>query len=81
MWSLLDKSLKIIKKNELKKQIQIKKEIKGFTKFYTFLIQVTSFEDLDLHKKYNFLTYLVKEIDITGSGSSFDIKGKVSATN
>lgn len=81
MWSLLDKSLKIIKKNELKKQIQIKKEIKGFIKFYTFLIQVTSFEDLDLHKKYNFLTYLVKEIDITGSGSSFDIKGKVSATN
>lgn len=81
MWSILDKSLKVISQFDLKKQIEIKKAIKKFIRFYTFLIQVTSFEDVDLHKKYNYLTYLVKEIDITGGGNGFDIEGKVSASN
>ena len=36
-------------------------------------IQATSFENLDLHKKYNFLSYLIREIEITSGGNDFDI--------
>ena len=81
MWSLLDKSLQIINKhNELEKQ-EIRATIKRFLRFYSFLIQATCFESVDLHKKYNFLTYLVKEIEVGGSGNDFNIADKITASH
>ncbi len=81
MWSLLDKALKeIYKHNELEK-LEIRATIKRFLRFYSFLIQATCFESIALHQKYNFLTYLVKEIDIGGSGNDFDIADKITASN
>ncbi len=55
--------------------------IKRFIRFYSFLIQATCYENVDLHKKYNFLTYLVKEIEIGGGGNDFDISDKITASN
>ncbi|MDR1099981.1 MAG: hypothetical protein LBL28_05805, partial [Treponema sp.] len=43
-------------------------------------IQATSFEDIDLHKKYNFLSYLIKEIEIRSGGNDFDIADKITVT-
>lgn len=80
MWSLLDRSLQIIKKQEMNEQKIIRAAIKRFQKFYSFIIQATSFEDIDLHKKYNFLMYLVKEIEITG-GPNFDVADKITASD
>ncbi|MBQ3169735.1 MAG: type I restriction endonuclease subunit R, partial [Clostridia bacterium] len=73
MWSLLDKSLKIINTFEVLEKMEIRATIKRFIRFYSFLIQATCYESVDLHKKYNFLSYLVKEIEIGGGGNDFDI--------
>jgi type I restriction enzyme R subunit len=80
MESLLDKALRLIYKYPINEQYGIKMAIRGFLRFYCFLIQVTSFEDQDLHKKYNFLYYLIKEIEITSGGNDFDIADKITVT-
>ena len=81
MWALLDKSLKAIYKFPDLEKAEIKAIIKRFIRFYSFLIQATCYENVDLHKKYNFLTYLVKEIEIGGGGNDFDIADKITASN
>lgn len=81
MWSLLDKSLKIINKYPDLEKLEIRATIRRFIRFYSFLIQATCFESVDLHKKYNFLTYLVKEIEVGGGGNDFDIADKITASN
>lgn len=81
MWSLLDKSLQIINKYSDLEKLEIRATIKRFIRFYSFLIQATCFESVDLHKKYNFLTYLVKEIEVGGNGNDFDIADKITASN
>jgi type I restriction enzyme R subunit len=80
MESLLDNSLRLIYKYPVNEQYEIKAAIRGFLRFYCFLIQATSFEDQDLHKKYNFLSYLIKEIEITSGGNDFDIADKITVT-
>lgn len=81
MWSLLDKSLQITNKFGPLEKMEIRATIKRFIRFYSFLIQATCFENVDLHKKYNFLSYLVKEIEIGGGGNDFDIADKITASN
>lgn len=81
MWSLLDSALQIINKNTDLVKLEIRATIKRFIRVYSFLIQATCFENVDLHKKYNFLTYLVKEIEIGGGGNDFDIADKITASN
>jgi len=78
---LLDKSLQIINKAPVLEKMEIRATIKRFIRFYSFLIQATCYENVDLHKKYNFLTYLVKEIEIGGGGNDFDIADKITASN
>lgn len=81
MWSLLDQSLQIINKESDLIKLEIRATIKRFIRFYSFLIQATCFESVDLHKKYNFLSYLVKEIEISSGGNDFDIADKITASN
>ncbi|MFV0519327.1 MAG: type I restriction endonuclease subunit R, partial [Lachnospirales bacterium] len=81
MWSLLDKSIKIINQFTEIEKMEIKAIIKRFIRFYSFLIQATCFESVSLHKKYNFLSYLVKEIEVSGGGNDFDIADKITASN
>ncbi|GMO43760.1 MAG: DEAD/DEAH box helicase family protein [Treponemataceae bacterium] len=80
MEALLDKALRLIYKHPVEEQYEIRSSIRGFLRFYCFLIQATSFEDIDLHKKYNFLLYLIKEIEITSGGNDFDIADKITVT-
>lgn len=81
MWGLLDRSLKNITKREEKDQEIIKKDIKKFLKGYCFLIQATAYENLELHKRYNFLSYLVKELNPGGGGNNFDIADKITVSD
>lgn len=81
MWSLLDKSLQIINRFPELEKMEVRATIKRFLRFYCFLIQATCFESVDLHKKYNFLSYLAKEIEIGGGGNDFDIADKITASN
>jgi type I restriction enzyme R subunit len=52
-----------------------------FVRFYEFLLQVSSFSDVDLHKKYNFIVWLLPYLKIGKSGSGFDLKGMIDANN
>lgn len=81
MWSLLDKSVQIVNRFSEIEKAEIKSTIKRFIRFYSFLIQATCFESVSLHKKYNFLSYLVKEIEIGGGGNDFDIADKITVSN
>ena len=81
MWSLLDKALRKITARPENEQKAIKGKITSFLKGYCFLIQATAYENLDLHKRYNFLAYLVREIKPGGSGNNFDIADKITVSD
>lgn len=55
-------------------------DIRHFIRFYEFLIQVSCFEDVELHKKYNFLNYLISYIKINHPGGGYNLDGKIKAT-
>lgn len=63
------------------KQAEIVAMMRHFVRFYEFLLQVSCFEDVDLHKKYNFITYLLAYINIKHPGGGFNLDGKIKATN
>ena len=54
--------------------------IRHFIRFYEFLIQVTCFEDVELHKKYNFLSALHSYLKMTLPGGGFNINGLIEAS-
>lgn len=60
----LQKSKKLIEHYEYNTQRQCVADMRSFVRFYEFLLQVSSFEDTDLHKKYNFVSYLLAYINI-----------------
>ena len=75
------KAKNLIEKRELSQQAEIVLLMRSFVRFYEFLLQVSSFEDVDLHKKYNFITYLLSYINIKHPGGGFNLDGKIKATN
>ena len=81
MWSLLGKSLRIINENDDLIKLEIRSTIRRFLRFYSFVIQATRYQDVILHKKYNFLSYLIKEIEIGKMGNDFDIADKITVVN
>jgi len=81
MWALLDSALKRIQKLPELKQMEIKITTRRFLKGYCFLIQSTAYENLDFHKRYNYLSYLVKELNPGGGGNNFDIADKITVSD
>ncbi len=81
MWSLLDNALQKIKTKPLAEQIAIRTTIRRFLKVYCFIIQATAYENISLHKRYNYLSYLIKEIDVSGGGNDFDIADKITVSS
>ena len=55
--------------------------LKRFVRFYELLIQVTSFENLELHKKYKFIDYLLAHLEINKSSPGYNLDGKLRAYN
>jgi len=80
MWALLDKAAREVYKKPAQEQLAVRTTIRRFLKSYCFLIQATCYENVDLHKRYNYLLYLVKELDIRG-GNDFDIADKITVTD
>ena len=54
--------------------------MRSFVRYYEFLLQVSSFEDHELHKKYNFISYLLAYINIKHPGGGFNLDGKIKAS-
>lgn len=55
--------------------------LRRFVRFYEFLLQVSTFSDVDLHKKYKFIVWLLPYLKIGKPGDGFDLKGMIQATN
>ena len=66
---------------EALKQLEIVAVMRHFVRFYEFLIQVSCFEDIELHKKYLFVNYLLSYLDIRLPGAGYDLDGKIKASN
>ena len=75
------RSKNMIEQYDLLMQHEIVGNMRHFIRFYEFLLQVSCFEDVDLHKKYNFITYLLSYINIKHPGGGFNLDGKIKATN
>ena len=66
--------------DDLTKKKEILATLRGFVRLYEFLSAATSFEDVELHKKYIFISYLVSYIKIDDSGAGFSLDGKLRAS-
>ena len=66
---------------DLIKQREFVSDIRHFIRFYEFLIQVTCFEDVELHKKYLYLNHLEARLNIGNVGGGYNLDGKLQATN
>ena len=78
---LLNKSVKQLEKYDVPKQREFITNVRHFIRFYEFLIQVTCFEDVELHKKYVYLTHLEARLNISDKGGGYNLDGKLQATN
>lgn len=76
----LQRAEKMIKAYSKEQQKEIRFRMNGFVKFYDFLIQASCFKDLDIHKKYVFITYLLSFLRISSDGPGFDLTGKIKAS-
>ena len=77
----LQKSKKLLDGFEFEEQRNCVAIMRSFVRFYEFLLQASSFEDTDLHKKYNYIAYLLAYINIKHPGGGFNLDGKIKATN
>ena len=75
------KAKNLIERYELIKQAEIVSVMKHFVRFYEFLIQASCFQDVELHKKYNFVTYVLAYINIKHPGGGYNLDGKIKATH
>lgn len=78
---MLGKAEKVLKKRDLEEQKEIMVTMRHFVRFYEFLLQATCYEDIELHKKYLFVSAFIDYVDISQSGTGYDLKGKVKALN
>lgn len=62
------------------KRTQAALDIRHFIRFYEFLLQASCFEDIELHKKYNFLSYLIAYIRINHGGGGYNLDGMIRAS-
>ena len=70
-----------IEQYDILKQLEIVAIMRHLVRFYEFLIQVSCFEDVELHKKYLFVNYLMSYIDIKRPGGGYNLDGKIKASN
>ena len=77
--SYLLKSKKVFEKLDEKEQRECYLTLRKFIRFYEFLLLVSSFEDADLHKKYNYINYLVAYLRVKNSGVGFSLDDKIKA--
>lgn len=78
---MLGKAEKELKKHSIEEQKEIMTTMRHFVRFYEFLLQATCYEDIELHKKYLFVSAFIDYVDISRSGYGYDLKGKVKALN
>lgn len=76
----LQKCKKLLEHYEYLDQRQAVTDMRSLVRYYEFLLQVSSFEDNELHKKYRFISYLLAYINLKNPGSGFNLDGKIKAS-
>lgn len=78
---LFQKVKKNIDKLDYEEQKELVMTMRRFVRFYEFLLQVSCFEDIELHKKYRFIALLLACVNIKHPGGGFNLDGKITAMN
>lgn len=79
--STFQRTKRNLEKLPIEEQNEFIKKMKSFVRFYEFLLQASRFEDVELHKKYNFIICLLAFVNIKHPGNGYDLDGKISAMN
>ena len=69
--------LRYNKQNADLAKLEIQSTMKRFLRFYSFLIQVIRYQNINLHKNIIFYLNLIKEIEIGNIRNDFDIATKL----
>lgn len=77
----LSKAKREYEKLDEKDRAECYSAMRRFVRFYEFLLQVSSFTDSDLHKKYNFIVWLLPYLKIGKPGTGFNLDDKIKATD
>lgn len=78
---VFQKTKKNIEKLDIDEQREFVAIMRRFARFYEFLLQASCFEDVELHKKYNFVSFLLAYINIKHPGGGYNLDGKIKAMN
>lgn len=78
---IFQKTKKNVEKLSYEEQKEFVTTMRKFVRFYEFLLQASCFEDVELHKKYNFISFLLAYINIKHPGSGYNLDGKINAMN
>lgn len=78
---LFQKVRKSMDKLDYEEQKELVLAMRSFVRFYEFLLQVSCFEDTELHKKYRFISLLLAYVNIKHPGSGYNLDGKITAMN
>ena len=78
---LFQKTKKNVETLDLEEQRELIVTMKRFVRFYEFLLQVSCFEDVELHKKYRFISLALAYINIKHPGGGYNLEGKINAMN
>lgn len=81
MTFLFKKAKKNVEAMMLNDQREFVMTMRRFVRFYEFLLQASCFEDVELHKKYNFVSCLLAYININHPGGGYNLDGKIDAVN
>lgn len=78
---IFQKTKKNVEKLSYEEQKEFVMLMRKVVRFYEFIIQASCFEDVELHKKYNFITFLLAYINIKHPGNGYNLDGKINAMN
>ena len=78
---LLSKAKKEFEKSSDDDKKELYFVLKSFVKHYEFLLQISNFSDVNLHKKYYFIVWLLPYLKIGSYGAGFDLKEKIEITD
>lgn len=79
--SIFQRSKKRLEDYSIDEQNEFILKMRSFVRLYEFLLQATNFEDIELHKKYNFILYFSSYVSIKRPGNGFNLEGKITASN
>lgn len=79
-FSYVSKALDRVNRYANEDKLEIRATLRKFINFYGLMIQLSEFEDVELHKLYIFTKFLVKAIEVEPE-SDIDISDKISLEN